>query len=27
MTYYSANGVYYLPVIQNGVTAYTTVRP
>jgi len=26
-TYYVADGVYYLPVMQDGVTVFTTVRP
>ncbi len=25
IAYYAADGVYYLPVMQNGVTAYLTV--
>jgi hypothetical protein len=24
--YYQANGIYYRPAMQNGVTVYTTVR-
>ena len=25
-TYYLSNGVYFMPVLQNGVIVYTTVR-
>jgi len=26
MQYYQFGGIYYLPIMQNGVTVYTTVR-
>lgn len=27
MLYYQANGIYFMPVMQGGVTVYTTVQP
>ena len=27
MVYYQADGAYFLPVMQGGVTVYTTVQP